>query len=165
MRAGEDCVACILRRERAKYTNEGYLREIDEMIEGRDPDDTTSHLVYRREALREKYFGKQKTFEKEKKEYNDLALSLEDRIRKNIDDAEDPLKEALLYARTGNYIDFGAMNHVDPDTFLSLLDEQTMNEADEMTYASFRKQCETAKSFLLIADNCGEIVFDKILIE
>jgi uncharacterized protein with ATP-grasp and redox domains len=30
---------------------------------------------------------------------------------------------------------------------------------------SFIRQCETAKSFLLLADDCGEIVLDKLFIE
>ncbi len=165
MRAGEECIACILRREKQSFPNEDYLRELDEMIENLGPEDSTSHIVYYREKLREKYYGKRKIFAKEKKQYNDFVLAMEEKIRKRIDEAEDPLREALLFARTGNYIDFGAMNEVDPDTFLSLLEEKTMSREDEETYASFVRQCEKAETFLLIADNCGEIVLDRIFLE
>ncbi|MBQ1508570.1 MAG: DUF89 family protein [Erysipelotrichaceae bacterium] len=165
MKAGEECIACILRREKQNFPNEDYLRELNEMIEHRGAEDSTSHIVYYREKLREKYYGKRKIFEKEKKQYNDFVLAMEDKIRRRIDEADDPLREALLFARTGNYIDFGAMNEVDPDTFLSLLEEKTMSGEDEKTYASFVKQCEEAKTFLLIADNCGEIVLDRIFLE
>ena len=73
--------------------------------------------------------------------------------------------EALAYARVGNYIDFGAMNSVDENTFLSLFDGASIHERDKETVSSFVEQCAGAKSFLLITDNCGEIVLDKLFLE
>ena len=40
------------------------------------------------------------------KEYDQLMLDLEAELRSTIRYSEDPLKAALIYARTGNYIDF-----------------------------------------------------------
>ena len=57
------------------------------------------------------------------------------------------------------------MNHVDEDTFLGLFDKTEMCEKDILTYESFKKECEKAKSFLFICDNCGEIVLDKLMVE
>ena len=65
----------------------------------------------------------------------------------------------------GNYIDFGAMNHVDGSEFLSLLDNARLHESDMPAYRSFTERCRTACEFLLIADNCGEIVLDKLFVE
>ncbi|MBQ4220502.1 MAG: DUF89 family protein, partial [Butyrivibrio sp.] len=62
-------------------------------------------------------------------------------------------------------IDFGAMNNVDEDTFLALFDDPKMRSEDEKDIKSFFMQCETAKTFLLVADNCGEIVLDKLFLE
>ena len=39
------------------------------------------------------------------KEYDQLMLDLEAELRSTIRYSEDPLKAALIYARTGNYID------------------------------------------------------------
>ena len=64
----------------------------------------------------------------------------------------------------GNYIDFGAMNEVDEDTFLGLFDRVDMQERDVPVYRSFLNACEKASEFLLITDNCGEIVLDKLMI-
>ena len=69
------------------------------------------------------------------------------------------------YARIGNYIDFGTMHDVSTETFLGLFDDPKMEETDHRTYLSFLEECAKAKSFLLIADNCGEIVLDKLFLE
>ena len=36
---------------------------------------------------------------------------------------------------------------------------------DEDVYRSFLQECQEKKTFLLIADNCGEIVLDKLFLE
>jgi uncharacterized protein with ATP-grasp and redox domains len=86
-------------------------------------------------------------------------------VRQKIENATDPLLESLAYARVGNYIDFGAMNSVDENTFLSLFDGASIHERDKETVNSFVEQCACAKSFLPITDNCGEIVLDKLFLE
>ena len=86
-------------------------------------------------------------------------------VRKRIETSKDPLAKAFVYARVGNYIDFGAMNSVDEEIFMNLLSEAKMSEADRRTFDSFIKQCANAKTFLLLCDNCGEIVLDKLFLE
>ena len=74
-------------------------------------------------------------------------------------------RNSLLYARIENYIDFGAMDSVDEQTFLALFDDARPSEADLPVMASFFRRCAGAKRFLLIADNSGEIVLDKLFLE
>lgn len=40
-----------------------------------------------------------------------------------------------------------------------------MREDDRCTYHSFVRECERGGNFLLVCDNCGEIVLDKLLLE
>ena len=54
---------------------------------------------------------------------------------------------------------------MDEKTFIALLDDVRLSDDDEKTYASFICQCESAERFLLITDNCGEIVLDKLFLE
>ena len=100
-----------------------------------------------------------------KKQYNDLVLSMEDELREKINNAKDSLMKAFIYSRVGNYIDFGAMNTVEKDKFLLMFENSNMSSQDMITYESFINQCKDAKNFLLIADNCGEIVLDKLFLE
>ena len=112
-----------------------------------------------------KYFGSVASFRDEKKQYNDLVLSMEDALREEINSSDDPLLTAFSFARAGNYIDFGALSDVDEKTFLSLLEREELSDNDLQTFEAFAKQCETAGSLLLLADNCGEIVLDKLFLE
>ena len=76
-----------------------------------------------------------------------------------------PLAASFAFARIGNYIDFGAMNQVDGSTFMDLLSSAGASEADLPVLESFIRECRSANRFLLIADNCGEIVLDKLFLE
>ena len=48
---------------------------------------------------------------------------------------------------------------------LGVFSKVQISESDEITYQSFLDQCSKAETFLLLADNCGEIVLDKLLVE
>ncbi len=165
MRIIESCAECLYSRQLQMTDNEEYLAEIKKIIDNRGEDDTAPYLVYQFAQVYERYFGKRPSYRDVKKRYNDLVLSMEDSIRKKIEMSEDPLSTALVYARIGNYIDFGAMNHVDEGTFLSLFEDAALLPHDKGVYESFRQQLVSAEKFLLIADNCGEIVLDRIFLE
>ena len=165
MRIIDSCVQCLYERQANITDNKEYLARIKELLDTRDENDTAPYMVYQFNKVYEEYFGKKASFNDVKKKYNDLVLSMEDSIRGEIVKSEDPLAKALLYARVGNYIDFGAMNNVDEKTFIALFDHVSLSTNDAKTYASFISQCESAERFLLITDNCGEIVLDKLFLE
>ena len=89
-------------------------------------------------------------FAKEKKQYNDLALSIEGKISERISKAEYPLAKALMYSRVGNYIDFGAMVNVNEEEFLSLLEKAEIKEEELSVLSSMEEQLNKVKSFLLL---------------
>lgn len=165
MRVTESCAECLYDKQKHLSEDENFLKEIRDIIDHRGEDDTSPYLVYRFQAVHEKYFGACAPYQDIKKKYNDLVLSMEDSVREKIEGSEEPLTKALMYARVGNYVDFGAMNHVDDDTFLSLLDSAEISAKDEKVIASMIDQCADADEFLLITDNCGEIVLDKLFLE
>lgn len=170
MRIIESCAKCLLDRQRERVKNcpgdkaEEYLAKVEQILGDREEYDTSPYMVYRFNQIYEECFGKRQDYSQVKREYNDLVLSMESEIQKQIDRADDPLAMSLLYARIGNYIDFGAMDRVDKSQFLGLFERASMNESDEKVYQSFAGQCAQAGTFLLIADNCGEIVLDKLFV-
>ena len=165
MRIIESCAECLFDKQQRLSDDPDYLREIREIIENRSVEDSAPYLVYLFGKVYEKHFGPKKPYAGIKRKYNDLVLSREAAIRKKIEASEDPLRMALGYARAGNYIDFGAMNVVQDDEFLKLLNQAELKERDQSVMDSLLRQCETARNFLLLADNCGEIVLDKLFIE
>lgn len=161
----EKCVKCLYGRQEAVSKDEDYLSEIRNILKNRGEQDTAPYMVYLFNQVYEKYYGKKYSYEKEKKACNDLLLSMQDELRSELLKAEEPIEKALNFARIGNYMDYGALKEVDPDRFLELFEEKAWSERDHKVYLSFMKKCEAAKNFLLVADNCGEIVLDKLLIE
>lgn len=165
MRVTENCAECLYSRQRNISDDAGYLAEVKEIIENRGENDTSPYLVYLFNRCYERRFGKKAPYGEIKKRYNSLVLSMEDSLRARIEASEDPLRASLVYARAGNYIDFGAMNTVDEETFVSLLENACASGNDDAVIDSFIGCCAKAKSFLLIADNCGEIVLDRLFLE
>ena len=165
MRISEKCAECLYERQQNKTDNAGYLAEIRALLDNRKENDTSPYMVYLFNKVHMKYFGKGADYSDIRKQYNDLVLNMEDQLRSEIENAQDPLAKSLVMARIGNYIDFGAMNHVDQEEFLALFKNTQMREDDVSTYRAFLEECEKARTFLLICDNCGEIVLDKLMIE
>lgn len=165
MRISQSCAECLYNRQKNKTDNTEYLAEIKALLDNRKETDTSPYMVYLFNKVHVRYFGKGADYSAIKKQYNDLVLAMEDSLRHEINSAEEPLAKAMMMSRAGNYIDFGAMNSVDRDEFLSLFSNTEMREDDRKTYVSFLRECTDAKTFLLICDNCGEIVLDKLMLE
>lgn len=88
-------------------------------------------------------------------------LSLYTEARNRIQAAHDPLYTALQFAAAGNAIDLGANPDFRMDTGLDTL----LADFAVSDYAPFKKSLASAQTVLFCADNAGETVFDRLLIE
>lgn len=122
-------------------------------------------IVNRMDPILWEMFGIRKDYSQEKAHFNQVMLERETEIAQRVVMAEDPIKRSIQYAMVGNYIDFGAMNHVSEEYLTSLLDAADENSLDAQTYEALQADLAKAKRLLYITDNCGEIVMDKILIK
>ena len=98
-----------------------------------------------------------------KKKYNDIALSYEEFMKDEIENSENPLLFAIRLALAGNIIDFGSQ--IKSFDLEGVIDETVHNPLDMTDFALFEKSIKKAKKVVLLADNAGEIVFDKILLK
>lgn len=165
MRLTDTCAECLYDKQQHLTDDGEYLRTVRDMLDNRSDDMTAPYMVYLFTRAYEERFGKSAPYGAIKKSFNDLVLSVEDTVRERIETSDDPIATAMLYSRIGNYIDIGAMNDVSEEAFLSLLDSAQLSGRDMEVIASFREQCAGAESFLLVSDNCGEIVLDRLLLE
>jgi damage-control phosphatase, subfamily I len=97
-----------------------------------------------------------------KEESNRLALLLLPRQAALVDKATDPLLAAVKVAIAGNIIDYGAPHQFD---FSVVLENASRRELAIDDYLDFRRDLARAETVLYLADNCGELVFDRLLIE
>jgi len=104
------------------------------------------------------YFDKKKSSMKE-------ALNHLPDLREEIRGSEGELASAIRFAIAGNIIDFGAPRGFDIDTTLAR--SRTEDLAVDHTGALIDtiESLSRGASVLYLADNCGEIVYDSLLVE
>ena len=171
MEINASCEACMLKREyerigklENKKLAKQYTGDIHKILADRCPDDSAPYIKYLFDKRFVELFGRDTEFSQIKRHYNDLVMKIEDSIENEINSSDDPLRSALIFSRIGNYIDFSAQTDVSEKEFLSLFDNERLNHIPEDTYDKFVKKCNEGRNFLILCDNCGEIVLDKILL-
>ena len=105
-----------------------------------------------------------------KKKSNKLALNIYGRLKKKVRHSRDSLLMAVELAIAGNIIDYGVKNSLNVDEELAkILDEENKAIKKEnkaiFDYESFKYALGRAETILYLADNAGETVFDRVLLE
>jgi uncharacterized protein with ATP-grasp and redox domains len=101
-------------------------------------------------------------FEELKSEYNKIALGLYPSLKTIVGKSQDPLWTATRLAIAGNVIDFGIFTSVDIE---GAIDKALNNPLAVDDFEIFKKAISDADTIVYLADNAGEIVFDRLLIE
>lgn len=99
-----------------------------------------------------------------KQQSNELALEMYPVLAEMVRDSADPMDLALRLAIAGNSIDLGTYQHVDKQHVEEAIAHALKSPFDGEVGA-FADAVARAESILYIADNAGEIVFDRLLIE
>jgi len=144
---------------------EKVLREVMQSLLKERWDRTPPELAHIVHAIVRKYGGD--PYAEVKRKSNELALSMYPRVRDLVEKSEDPLKTAIKVAIAGNIIDFGAVDKDSVEEFnLFEFVEGVVREKLAIDhYDIFRKSLSRSESVLYFADNAGEIVFDRLLLE
>ena len=164
MKAAPECIPCAIHfairtMRRAGGVREDVLREIIKKLCDFDlshPPSYFADLVF--DVIRE-HTGVRDPYKKDKHEQNRWALSVYPELKKMVDESDDRLLCAVKISALGNTIDLGVSGSYEVDLDLSKIN-LAINDID-----IFREKLKTAKKILFIADNAGEIIFDRVLIE
>lgn len=172
MKTTLDCIPCLFRQaldsarmfSRDPDVHEAILREVLDWCTGMDmsrPAPVMGQRIHRR--LRE-ITGARDPYRKAKDAQNRLALKLLPELRAALDSARDRLGLAIRVAIAGNIIDMGAAGDVSLRGVRKSL-MQALNGEVAGDCPGFRRALKKARRILYLADNAGEIVFDRLLIE
>ena len=102
----------------------------------------------------------------EKVASNAFAMERLPKIYAQIEKAKDPIYAALQLSILGNYLDFAALaGKVRFEDLERMLEQEENYDLSGPHYDRFLQELKTAKSFVLITDNAGEVVFDRVLAE
>ncbi|OGV34805.1 MAG: hypothetical protein A2020_09800 [Lentisphaerae bacterium GWF2_45_14] len=94
----------------------------------------------------------------------EFALELLPRLEKYVEDANDEFEARVRLTIAGNIIDFGADIHFSLDNAEERILEVMNMPIGIDAVRTLKRAMELAPDILYIADNCGEAVFDSLLI-
>ncbi|MCK4981537.1 MAG: DUF89 family protein [Victivallaceae bacterium] len=95
----------------------------------------------------------------------EFALKLMPDVRKKIKDSKNKFETIVRLVIAGNIIDYGAIRDFDLDTARKRIFEVFDMPIDLDAVKLLEKSMDKAKKIFYMADNCGEAVFDRLLIE
>jgi hypothetical protein len=99
-----------------------------------------------------------------KERSNRIALSLVPKAEKFINDSKDKLRAAVICAVVGNVFDFGIKSSIAaPEKLEDDFEKMCKNGLEVDDTEKIKKYLKKNSRVLLFTDNCGEIVFDKLL--
>lgn len=108
--------------------------------------------------------GHDDPYKKIKDRFNNFALKLYPELKQRIQSSSNPMDTAVRIAIAGNIIDFGVNSQLDrsviSDTIEQALSAQVFGNIEVLC-----DSIDSAENILYLGDNCGEIVFDRLLIE
>ena len=105
-------------------------------------------------------------YREEKVASNAFVMERLPKIYAQIEKAKDPIYAALQLSILGNYLDFAALaGKVRFEDLERMLEQAENYDLSGPHYDRFLQELKTAKSFVLVTDNAGEVVFDRVLAE
>jgi uncharacterized protein with ATP-grasp and redox domains len=172
MKTSLDCIPCFVRQtlEAARLAStdsavhERIVREVLRWTSEMDLSQPPPVMAQRIHRQLRKIAESDDPYKEAKERFNRMALDLVPELRTEIEAAEDPLMTAVRLAIAGNVIDMGVNGNVTESDVRRSID-QALAEPFIGDGNRFQQAVIEAGSILYLADNAGEIVFDRLLIE
>ena len=165
-----DCIPCFFRQglEAARMVTEDeekqreVLNEIAKKLPQIPLNSTPPEMGRKIHKIVQRIADSSDPYKKIKDKYNKIALRLYPKLREITRKAKDPLLTSIRVAIAGNIIDFGVNTHINIEQEIDKVLKQDFAIFD---YIPFKKALEYTDELLYLADNCGEVVFDRVMIE
>jgi uncharacterized protein with ATP-grasp and redox domains len=165
-----DCIPCFLRQglQAARFASkdekiqENVLRKIMYSLLEEKWTSTPPILARIVHQTVKSYTGTQDPYKEVKRESNKRILSQYSHYTSMIQRSTNPFLTALKLAIAGNIIDYGALSDFDLDKSVQkiLTTHPAIDKSSELQH-----RIERANHLFYLADNAGEIVFDRMFLE
>ncbi len=172
MKTSLDCIPCLLRQSldaaRLVSTNssvhEHIIRDVLSWAVEMDLNQSPPAMAQRIHRRLRQITGVDDPYRETKDWQNRLAMELIPALQAEVESASDPLLMAACLAIAGNVIDMGVNGNLTEANVRQAL-KQALTEPFFGEQDRFREAIAQAKSILYLADNAGEIAFDRLLVE
>lgn len=170
-RLNPECISCLMKKQLDSYPEEAsnnekieYMQKVLKIIAQAPQSMSAPEIVNEVYNVQHMMFGTNHDYTETKQYFNNLMLEIERGLENKIAKSDDPLKTAVQYVMTGNYIDFGAMDKVDENKLGEFLCNSRNIEINDDEFRELQSDLMNGKHLVYLTDNCGEIVLDKLLI-
>jgi len=168
-----DCIPCFVRQalDSAKLAtddeqiHEQVVREVLRLAADLDMSQSPPAIGQKMHRLIRKLVGHNDPYCEIKRRFNNLALKLYSELRKQIVSSGDQLETAVRLAIAGNIIDFGVKTSLTDSDLKETIAQSLNGHFNNNQIQDFKDAVRRAENILYLADNAGEIVFDRLLIE
>lgn len=172
MRTSLDCIPCFVRQalEAARFVtddpavHERLVREMLRTTARMDFAQCPPSVAQNMHRILRLMTGVYDPYRRAKDRFNKMALDMLPGLSAKVRDAADPMAMAIRLAIAGNVIDLGVNGGLTEDQ-AQLSVRNAMNEPFDGDVDAFRQAVDKARNILYLADNAGEIVLDRLLIE
>jgi len=168
-----DCIPCFVRQglDAARLISDDeqihrqVVREVLRLTVDLDMSQTPPAMGQQIHQLIRKLTGNEDPYCDLKKRHNQFALELYDLLEPTVHSTEDPLETAVRLAIAGNIIDLGVKTAISDSDIHKTINDSLIVPFDRAMLEQLRSNAEDAQHILYLADNAGEIVFDRLLLE
>jgi len=173
MRIFLDCIPCFVRQalDSARLVtdderlHEQVVREVLRMAVDLDMSQSPPAIGQQIHRMIRKLIGNNDPYYELKQRFNHSALRLCAELEERLRTSEDPLETAVRLAIAGNIIDLGVKTSIKESDVERIIRDCLTTDFDGQQIEGFRDAVSGARKILYLADNAGEIVFDRLLIE
>ncbi len=170
MEIGLECLPCVLNHTIAtsrlatedERLHDKILQEMIGVLTKVDDYDYAPELFRAAQQIVATHTGVIDPYKEVKKEHIEAVLDYYPQLLAFLEEKEDKLYWALKAAAAGNCIDLGIFTEVDID---AVIEKELEGPFAKDDYSYFLEKLKTAKNILILADNAGESVFDRLLID
>ncbi|MFA5088765.1 MAG: ARMT1-like domain-containing protein, partial [Candidatus Omnitrophota bacterium] len=175
MRTYLDCIPCFFKQalEQGRLftgnelVHKEILDEVATLIPKFSMGLTPPEMAREMHRLFGKRFAGKDLYKKIKEQSNRQALMIYPKLKEQVARSADRLLTAVELAIAGNIIDYAAKNtfHIEDEIQKILSGDFSSGRNTVFHYPEFKAALDAADCILYLADNAGEIVFDRVLLE
>jgi uncharacterized protein with ATP-grasp and redox domains len=173
MKIQDECIPCLIKRiifeselstkdlSLKKETIKNALKYLSDYY---DPNECSAVIATKIHEIVYKTLGDEDPYRLLKKKSNEIAISLLPKVEKLLKESNDSLRTIIVCSIVGNSMDFGIDGgSKSPEAMIESFEKKIEEGLGYDNYEKLKNYLLVSKKIALFTDNCGEIVFDKIL--
>jgi uncharacterized protein with ATP-grasp and redox domains len=173
MKIQQECVPCLLKRilfeaelstSDKKRRTEALRTACKLLSESYDPSKCSATIATQVHQAVYSVLGDNDPYISLKQTSTTVVQGLLPKVKTLIASSQDPLRASMICAIVGNVLDFGIEGSgIHPSMLEEVFDKLYEEGLGHDDYPLLRKHLTKAKLLVLCTDNCGEIIFDKLM--